>query len=85
MTNRDNKRSQAGAVVIHRGPIPGTNLGHHWFDGADGSRYGIEGWPHGRNKGWTYEVIDADGRPVDDSMFRLSEIREWAEALRVSE
>lgn len=64
--------------MIHRGPVPGTNIGHHWFE-AHGERYGIEGWPHGLNKGWSYEVVDSRGRVVDDSMFRFSEIRDWAD------
>ena len=67
-------------VVIHRGPIPGTNIGHHWFDAADGNRYGILGGPgpDGGNRGWAYEIVDAECRPVDDSMFTLADIREWA-------
>lgn len=68
-------------VVIHRGPIPGTSFGHHWFEGSDGQRYGIESSPHGVNRGWAYEVCDSEGRTVDDSMFRLHEIRKWAESL----
>lgn len=67
-----------GPVVIHRGLIPGTGVGHHWFDAADGNRYGIQGWPHGLNKGWAYEVVDDRGNVVDDSMFSHAEIREWA-------
>lgn len=69
-------------VVIHRGPIPGTTLGHHWFTGADGARYAITGWPHGLNKGWSYEVVNEKGETVDDSMFSHDEIREWAAGLR---
>jgi hypothetical protein len=65
-------------VVIHRGPIPGTNVGHHWFASADGNRYGICSSPHGVNRGWGYVIDDADGRTVDDSMFRFDQIREWA-------
>jgi hypothetical protein len=56
------------ATIIHRGPIPGTNVGHHWFTAANGQVYGIGGHPHGINTGWSYEVLDQDGRLVDDSI-----------------
>lgn len=65
-------------IVIHRGPIPGTNIGHHWFTDVFGERFGIGSSPHGVNKGWAYEIFDEEYRTVDDSMFSFDEIRQWA-------
>lgn len=68
-------------VVIHRGPIPGTNHGHHWLTAANGQRFGIESDPHqGGGETWSYVIVDEDGSEVDDSMQRFREIREWARA-----
>lgn len=71
------RQEHASAVVIHRGPIPGTDVGTSWFE-SNGHRFAISGWPHGINKGWAYEIGDRYGRMVDDNFFTLDEIRDWA-------
>ena len=65
-------------VVLHKGPIPGTDIGHRWFTAGDGCRYAVFGWPHGINKGWGYEILDVSGRQVEDGLFSLDEVRKWA-------
>lgn len=66
-------------IVIHRGPIPGTQIGHHWFTAADFRRYGITSTPRqGGGEMWSYVLVDDQGREVDDSCASFTQIREYA-------
>jgi hypothetical protein len=65
-------------TVIHRGSIPGTDIGHKWFE-VGALRFGIIGWPHDANKGWGYEIVDQMGLGIADGLFSLDEIRDWAD------
>lgn len=73
-------------VILHKGPIPGTSHGHHWFNAADGHQYGITSGPgpDRGNEGWPYLIIDVDGQQVPDeeTLYSLAEVRAWAAAQR---
>lgn len=66
-------------VVIHRGPLPDTGTGHHWFD-LNGKRYSISGGPgpDGGNRGYAYVIEDVQGNIADEQRYTLAGVREWA-------
>lgn len=67
-------------VVLHRGPIPTTTLGHHWFE-IRGFRYAVTSGPGPDcgNAGYAYVITDENGQELADSCATLSEVRVWAE------